>query len=98
MKNPFQRKDVETRSNNDVPIIYADEQPKKTHGKVVSSILTVLSPFLMAYRFLRRYTNLTIWIIICMALGIIVGKFAPTFAVKIEPMGRVFIRMIQTVV
>ncbi|KAF9963608.1 hypothetical protein BGZ65_001823 [Modicella reniformis] len=52
----------------------------------------------MGFRLLRKYTNLTVWIIISMIVGIIVGKFAPEFSIAIKPMGEVFIRMIQTIV
>ncbi|KAG0370388.1 hypothetical protein BGZ54_006508 [Gamsiella multidivaricata] len=93
MKNPFQLKEAETET----PAIYANE-PAKQRGKVATAALSVLAPFVYVFGLLRRYTNLTVWIIISMIVGIIVGKFAPDFAVQIEPMGRLFVRMIQTVV
>ncbi|KAF9906889.1 hypothetical protein BX616_000582 [Lobosporangium transversale] len=93
MKNLFQRKDAAAQ-HNDSPIIYPDEPATQKR----SFFSTVFFPFALTFRFLRKYTNLTIWIVICMIIGIIVGKFAPTFAVELEPMGRVFIRMIQIIV
>lgn len=52
----------------------------------------------VVWRFLRKWTNLTTWIIIAMVIGILIGKFAPVFAVKIGPLGTVFIRLIQCIV
>ncbi|KAI8606540.1 Sodium:dicarboxylate symporter family-domain-containing protein [Dissophora ornata] len=94
MKSPFQTKEA----SNEDPVIYADEPTKKQHGAAAKIALSILAPFLLVFRLLRKYTNLTVWIIIGMILGIVVGKVAPDFAVQLEPMGRVFIRMIQTVV
>ncbi|KAG0196340.1 hypothetical protein BGX28_010267 [Mortierella sp. GBA30] len=59
---------------------------------------TGMRPIRAVWTFLNKWTNLTIWIVICMVIGIIVGRFAPDFAVKIGPMGTVFIRMIQCIV
>ncbi|KAG0309866.1 hypothetical protein BGZ98_003409 [Dissophora globulifera] len=50
------------------------------------------------WKFLRKWTNLTVWIIIAMIVGILIGRFSPDFAVKIAPLGEVFIRMIQCIV
>ncbi|KAG0261021.1 hypothetical protein BG011_001440 [Mortierella polycephala] len=84
--------------DNNSPVIYGEEPAKKQRGKVATAFCGMLMPFAFIFRFLKKYTNLTIWIIISMIVGIIVGKFAPTFAVELEPMGRLFIRMIQTIV
>ncbi|KAI1312620.1 hypothetical protein EDD11_002929 [Mortierella claussenii] len=98
MRNPFQRKEPVVHTATEPSPVYADEAPKKQHGKVAKFFLTVFAPLLFTFRFLRKYTNLTVWIIISMIVGIIVGKFAPDFAKELEPLGRLFIRMIQTVV
>ncbi|KAI1318036.1 hypothetical protein EDD11_007270 [Mortierella claussenii] len=50
------------------------------------------------WRLLKKRTNLTIWIIIAMVVGILIGRFSPDFAVKIGPLGTVFSRMIQCIV
>ncbi|KAF9562008.1 hypothetical protein EC968_005411 [Mortierella alpina] len=57
-----------------------------------------MGPVKTVWNFLQKWTNLTIWIIIGMVIGILVGRFSPEFAVKIGPMGTVFIRMIQCIV
>ncbi|KAF9279609.1 hypothetical protein BGZ68_007809 [Mortierella alpina] len=57
-----------------------------------------MGPVKTVWNFLQKWTNLTIWIIIGMIIGILVGRFSPEFAVKIGPMGTVFIRMIQCIV
>ncbi|KAG0004067.1 hypothetical protein BGZ65_000965 [Modicella reniformis] len=51
-----------------------------------------------AWMFLRERTNITAWILVAVVIGVLVGKFAPEFAVKIGPLGTVFIRMIQCIV
>ena len=82
--------------DNTSPVIY-NEAPK-SRGKVASAFAVAFSPIVLLFRFLRKWTNLTVWIVISMIVGIIVGKFAPSFAVQIEPLGTLFIRMIQTIV
>ncbi|KAG9070169.1 hypothetical protein KI688_009501 [Linnemannia hyalina] len=77
--------------NNDQPVLYSDEQNR---GKVA----TAFAPVTNAFRLVRKHTNLTIWIVVAMVIGIIVGKFAPEFAVQIKPMGDVFVRLIGNVV
>ncbi|KAF9924244.1 hypothetical protein BGZ67_009448 [Mortierella alpina] len=57
-----------------------------------------MEPIKTVWKFLQKWTNLTTWIIIGMVIGILVGRFSPEFAVKIGPMGTVFIRMIQCIV
>lgn len=59
---------------------------------------SVEEPALVLYNLLEKHTNLTFWIAVGMVVGILVGQFSPDFAVKIGPMGTVFIRMIQIVV
>jgi hypothetical protein len=90
-------RNADTQSNRD-PVIYADEPASKPRGKLANAVLTAFSPLFALFRFLRKYTNLTVWIIISLILGIIVGKFAPSFGVQIKPLGELFIRMIQTIV
>ncbi|KAG9326575.1 hypothetical protein KVV02_001502 [Mortierella alpina] len=82
--------------DNTSPVVY-DEAPK-SRGKVASAFITAFAPVALLFRFLKKYTNLTIWIVISMIVGIFVGKFAPAFAVEIKPLGTLFIRMIQTIV
>ncbi|KAG0023812.1 hypothetical protein BGZ81_007919 [Podila clonocystis] len=59
---------------------------------------SVADPSIALYNFLEKNTNLTIWIAVGMVIGILLGQFAPDFAVKIGPLGTVFIRMIQIIV
>ncbi|ORZ07493.1 Sodium:dicarboxylate symporter, partial [Lobosporangium transversale] len=58
----------------------------------------LMKPIKTVWKLSRKWTNLTIWIIIGMVIGILIGRFAPEFAVKIGPLGNVFIRMIQCIV
>ncbi|KAG0201467.1 hypothetical protein BGX28_005720 [Mortierella sp. GBA30] len=83
-------------ADNSSPVISNDDN--ETRGKAARVFFTVFAPVIMLYRFLKKYTNLTVWIIISMIIGVIVGKFAPSFAVEIAPLGTLFIRMIQTIV
>ncbi|GMF42011.1 unnamed protein product [Phytophthora fragariaefolia] len=46
----------------------------------------------------KVFTSLTFWIIVGMAIGIILGEFAPTFSEKAAPMKNIFLRPIQFVV
>lgn len=72
---------------------------KPTFGTKVSKTLTIFSaPLIKAWQFLRRRTGLTFWICVGLVVGILIGKFAPDFAVKIGPLGTVFIRMIECIV
>ncbi|KAF9112793.1 hypothetical protein BGX27_002794 [Mortierella sp. AM989] len=82
--------------NGGETVIYGDDSSSKHRNK--SALQKAFTPVVLSYRFLKKHTNLTIWIIIGLIVGIIVGKFAPSFAVELEPMGRVFIRMIQIIV
>ncbi|KAK3814038.1 MAG: dicarboxylate/amino acid:cation symporter family protein [Benniella sp.] len=93
----LQNKEANAQGNQN-SVINADESARKPRGKVASAMVTILAPFNMGFRLVRKYTNLTIWIIISMIIGILVGKFAPSFGVQIEPLGTLFIRMIQCVV
>lgn len=77
--------------NNDQSVIYSDEQNR---GKFA----TAFAPVTNTFRLVKKHTNLTIWIVVAMIVGIIVGKFAPEFAVQIKPMGDVFVRLIGNVV
>ncbi|KAJ2160432.1 hypothetical protein GGF46_002258 [Coemansia sp. RSA 552] len=43
-------------------------------------------------------TNLTMWIVLGLVLGVIVGHTAPDFGVKIKPLADVFLRMISSLV
>ncbi|KAF9331751.1 hypothetical protein BG006_005408 [Podila minutissima] len=59
---------------------------------------SVADPATALYNFLQKNTNLTFWIAVGMVIGILLGQFARDFAVKIGPLGTVFIRMIQIIV
>lgn len=59
---------------------------------------TTRTTIISVWRFLRKRTNLTFWIIVGMIIGLMVGSLAPDFAVSIGPLGTVFIRMIQCIV
>ncbi|KAF9104197.1 hypothetical protein BGX29_002228 [Mortierella sp. GBA35] len=82
---------IDTPANNNQNFIHNDDGTTTKRNKF-------LAPFSNGLGLLKKHTNLTMWIVFCMIIGIIVGKFAPAFGVELEPMGRVFIRMIQTVV
>ncbi|KAF9124891.1 hypothetical protein BGW39_007826 [Mortierella sp. 14UC] len=82
---------VDTPNHNQT-VVY-DETPQKR-----SKLATVFAPIITVFRLLRKHTNLTMWIVFAMIIGIIVGKFAPEFAVQIKPMGDVFLRMIGCLV
>ncbi|KAF8975659.1 hypothetical protein BGZ46_008942 [Entomortierella lignicola] len=75
--------------------VYDDESGPK---KPLTPIRKAFAPIVTVFRFLQRKTNLTVWIIVGLIIGILLGKFAPDFAVQLEPMGRVFIRMIEIIV
>src|SRR5204862_2882651 len=49
------------------------------------------------YRNLRRI-SLTTWIIISMVVGVLVGMYAPEFAVKLKPLSTAFIRLIKSII
>src|SRR6185437_4861415 len=50
-----------------------------------------------AKRGLRRI-SLTQWIVIAAILGIIIGIVFPTFAVKLDPLSQIFLRMIKSLI
>src|SRR3954464_2103743 len=51
----------------------------------------------MIYRNLRRI-SLTSWIMISMIVGVLVGSFAPDFALATKPLSTVFLRMIKSII
>src|SRR5947207_5164216 len=51
----------------------------------------------MVYRNLRRI-SLTGWIIVSMVVGVLIGMYAPEFAVKLKPLSTVFLRMIKSII
>src|SRR6266513_4068259 len=51
----------------------------------------------MVYRNLRRI-SLTTWIIISMVVGVLIGVYAPAFAVQLKPLSTVFLRMIKSII
>ncbi|KAG0036663.1 hypothetical protein BGZ82_003902 [Podila clonocystis] len=70
-----------------------NDKPKK-QGKLGK----VFAPVGFAWSFLRRKTNLTMWIVVSMVVGVLLGQFAPKFSIEIKPLGDLFIRMIQCIV
>ncbi|KAF9372053.1 hypothetical protein CPB97_001503 [Podila verticillata] len=75
------------------PATQYNDKPKKQ-----SMVGKVFAPLGVALTFLRRKTNLTMWIVFAMVAGILLGNFAPDFSVQIKPLGELFIRMIQCIV
>src|SRR5882672_8465299 len=51
----------------------------------------------MIYKNLRRIP-LTSWIIISMVVGVLIGTFAPAFAMTLKPVSTVFLRMIKSII
>jgi proton glutamate symport protein len=51
----------------------------------------------MIFRSLKRIP-LTSWIIISMVVGVLIGTFAPDFAMKLNPVSTVFLRMIKSII
>src|ERR1700730_5633127 len=51
----------------------------------------------MVYKNLRRIP-LTSWIIISMVVGVLIGTFAPAFAMTLKPVSTAFLRMIKSII
>ena len=51
----------------------------------------------MTFRNLRRIP-LTTWIMISMVAGVLIGTFAPAFAMTLKPVSTVFLRMIKSII
>src|SRR5438132_3351964 len=51
----------------------------------------------MVYRHVRRIP-LTSWILISMVVGVLIGAYAPGFAVQLKPLSTVFLRMIKSII
>ena len=51
----------------------------------------------VAFRGLRRI-SLTSWIMIAMVAGVLIGTWAPEFAVTLKPVSNVFLRMIKSII
>src|SRR3954447_3806618 len=49
------------------------------------------------FRGLRRI-SLTSWIMISMVVGVLIGTWAPEFAVTLKPISSVFLRMIKSII
>ncbi|KAI8059222.1 Sodium:dicarboxylate symporter family-domain-containing protein [Gongronella butleri] len=82
------------------------EEPPHKSNPVVAAVgggilflwnTLIMNPFLFIWRFLRKYTNLTFWIIFAMVVGILVGHFAPAAGKAIKPLGDAFINMIKII-
>ncbi|KAK3837528.1 MAG: Sodium:dicarboxylate symporter family-domain-containing protein [Linnemannia gamsii] len=80
-------------NNHNQTVVFADETPQKP-----SKLAKAFAPVTAVFSFLKRRTNLTMWIVVGMIAGILVGRFAPQFAQDIGPMGTVFLRMIGCLV
>jgi proton glutamate symport protein len=70
--------------------------------KIKESILFVWNrllwgPFMTVWRFFAARTNLTVWIIVGMVVGILIGHFAPEAGAELKPLGTAFIRMITII-
>src|SRR3954466_5907964 len=48
-------------------------------------------------RHVRRLT-LTTWILISMVVGVLIGVYAPDFAVNLKPLSTIFLRMIKSII
>ncbi|KAK9710386.1 hypothetical protein K7432_008459 [Basidiobolus ranarum] len=55
------------------------------------------NPLVLAWRFIRR-VNLTIWIIISMVIGILLGWLQPEFAKELKPISNIFLYMIKCLI
>jgi proton glutamate symport protein len=51
----------------------------------------------MIFRHVRRIP-LTSWILISMVVGVLIGTFAPDFAMTLKPLSTVFLRMIKSII
>src|SRR5438445_1994072 len=51
----------------------------------------------MVYRHVRRIP-LTRWILISMVVGVLIGAYAPGFAIQLKPLSTVFLRMIKSII
>ena len=45
-----------------------------------------------------RNSILTLWILIALVAGIIVGAVAPEFAVRMHPLATIFLRMVKMII
>ncbi|KAG0275742.1 hypothetical protein BGZ95_008431 [Linnemannia exigua] len=84
---------IENPNNHNQSVIYADETPQKP-----GMLAKAFAPFTAVFRLLKKHTTLTMWIVVGMVVGILLGRFAPQFAQDIKPMGDVFLRMIGCLV
>lgn len=75
-----------------------ERAPSGNRRRLNDAWKSVADPAIVLYNFLEKNTNLTFWIAVGMVIGILLGQFASEFAVKIGPLGTVFIRMIQIIV
>src|SRR5947209_10738796 len=51
----------------------------------------------MTFGHLRRI-SLTTWIMTAMIVGVLIGVYAPDFALKLKPLSTVFLRMIKSII
>src|SRR5438270_13920111 len=51
----------------------------------------------MTFGHLRRI-SLTTWIMISMVVGVLIGVYAPGFALQLKPLSTVFLRMIKSII
>ncbi|KAJ1962705.1 hypothetical protein GGI12_002487 [Dipsacomyces acuminosporus] len=74
-----------------------DGKPSAWSRMTRSTRNALAPPTRFVIKWLRK-TNLTMWIILGLVLGIVVGHTAPKFSVKIKPMADIFLRMISSLV
>ncbi|KAJ1966416.1 hypothetical protein IWQ62_002433 [Dispira parvispora] len=66
-----------------------------------STFKTIVGYILFPFRFCLKWlgkTNLTFWIVVSVIVGILLGKFAPEFSVKIKPLADLFLSMVKCLV
>ncbi|KAI8325781.1 sodium:dicarboxylate symporter [Martensiomyces pterosporus] len=83
-----------------VPATHGDDTSERPSAwsRMTQSVKNALAPpFRFVIKWLRK-TNLTMWIILGLVLGIVIGHTAPSFSVKIKPLADIFLRMISTLV
>jgi proton glutamate symport protein len=107
LKNKFSASD---EKNNELESDLAYGMPPEEISKpyprpvrVVADVLlfvwnrVIVGPFLYVWNYLAARTNLTVWIVVGMVVGILIGKFAPDAGVQLKPLGNAFIRMITII-
>lgn len=107
LKNIFSKSDEKNHEiESNLPYGMPPEEVSKPYPKpvrVVSELLFfvwsrfLIGPFLYVWNFLAARTNLTVWIVVGMVVGILIGKFSPEAGAELQPLGDAFIRMITII-